>query len=752
MDSLRGYIEHIIFRNDNNGYTVFNLVSGIDEITCVGFLESVNEGENVELKGGYTEHAVYGEQFRVESYDVRPPEDTLSIIRYLGSGAVKGVGQALAARIVKEFGEDTFRVIEEEPERLAAVKGISDRKAREIALQISDRQDLRRIMVFLSGYGISGALANKIYQRYGNDTYRIINENPYILADDINGVGFKTADSIAARVGINTDSDYRIRSAVTYILSTAAGEGHCFLPMDELIQRAVGLLEVPEDAVGTQVMNLSVEQRIYIKKVNGISAVYGKAFYNMELNCSRRLKDIDITAYEDEDEIYRKLKGIEKSERIELEELQRKAVAKAVCNGLTVITGGPGTGKTTIINMIIRFFEAERMDIALAAPTGRAAKRMTEATGYEASTIQRMLKLKPVGNDGTDGGLSENRGRGGFYYEMNEDNPLEADAVIIDEMSMVDLPLLNALLRAVPVGARLILVGDINQLPSVGPGAVLKDIIHSGCFDVIELKKIFRQAEQSDIVVNAHMINEGRHPGMDNKSSDFFLLERDSVDLILNNIIHLIRDRLPKYVKAEPYDIQVLTPMRKGSLGVEALNPIIQRYLNPADPSKEEYEAEGVIFREGDKVMQIKNNYQLEWEIKSRNGIPVDSGLGVFNGDMGTIRQINRFSETMVVEYDGQRCVTYPFSGLDELEHAFAVTIHKSQGSEYPAVVIPLLNGPRMLFNRNLLYTGVTRARDCVVLLGSRGKVNEMIDNTDEHLRYTGLAFQIKEMYGKNDW
>ncbi|MCR5603962.1 MAG: ATP-dependent RecD-like DNA helicase [Lachnospiraceae bacterium] len=737
MDSIRGYIEHIIFRNEDNGYTVFNLVSGEDEITCVGFFEYADEGENVELKGSYTEHAVYGDQFKVESYEVRPPEDTISIIRYLGSGAIKGVGQALAVRIVKEFGDDTFRVIEEEPERLASVKGISDRKAREIALQLSDKQELRRVMVFLSGYGISGTLASKIYNRYGSETYRIISENPYLLADDITGVGFKTADAIARRAGIDADSDFRIRSAVTYILGMAAGEGHCYLPMEELVQRSVKLLEVPEDSVRTQVSNLSVEQKIFIKKIKEETAVYGKAFYYMELNCARRLKDLDITAHEDETDIYRKLGGIEKSEKKELEELQRKAVVKAVCNGLTVITGGPGTGKTTIINMIIRFFESERMDFVLAAPTGRAAKRMTETTGFEASTIQRLLKLRPAGKEDD---------RGGFYYEMNEDNPIEADAVIIDEMSMVDLPLFNALLRAVPVGARLILVGDINQLPSVGPGAVLKDVIRSGSFKVIELKKIFRQAEQSDIVVNAHMINEGRHPVLDNKSRDFFLLERDSVDLILNNIIHLIREKLPKYVKASPYDIQVLTPMRKGSLGVESLNPIIQRYLNPADPSKKEYETDNAIFREGDKVMQIKNNYQLEWEIVSKYGIPIDSGMGVFNGDMGIIKEINRLSETMVVEYDGQRRVNYPLSGIDELEHAFAVTIHKSQGSEYPAVVIPLLNGPRMLFNRNLLYTGVTRARDCVVLLGSREKVNEMIDNTDEHLRYTGLDYQISGM------
>ena len=726
-----------MFRNDENGYTVLNLVSEGEDITCVGFFKYADEGENVELKGDFIEHAVYGEQFKVESYEVKEPGDTISIIRYLGSGAIKGIGQALATRIVKEFGEDTFRVIEEEPERLAKIKGISDRKAREIAIQVIEKQDLRKIMVFLQQYGISNTLANKIYKKYGNECYRIINENPYLLADDIDGVGFKIADEIASKVGIHTDSDYRIRSAVIYVLSEASGEGHCYLPKDELINRSVELLGVSGEAVWIQVQNLAMDRRVQIKLKDDMTLVYSRVFYNMELACARRLKDLDITADEDEAVIRKKIEALEKSEEIELEDLQREAVVKAVMNGITVITGGPGTGKTTIINMIIRYFELEGLSISLAAPTGRAAKRMTEATGAEASTIQRMLHLSVSDSDDK-----------GFYFASNEDNPIESDVVIIDEMSMVDLPLFNALLKAIPVGVRLIMVGDTNQLPSVGPGAVLKDVISSGCFTVVSLKKIFRQAELSDIVVNAHKINEGKYPALDNKSRDFFFLERDSVDLILNNIIHLIREKLPGYVGAKPGDIQVLTPMRKGSLGVEALNPVLQRYLNPADDSKREYEVRDAVYREGDKVMQIKNNYRLEWEIKSRYGIPVDKGLGIFNGDMGIITEIDNYNETLTVMYDGMRTVVYPFSGLDEIEHAYAVTIHKSQGSEYPAVIIPLLSGPRMLFNRNLLYTGVTRAKDCVMLLGSRERINAMIDNADEHLRYTGLAGSIKEMYG----
>ena len=706
------------------------------DITCVGFFRYADEGENVELKGDFTEHAVYGEQFKVESFEVRAPEDTISIIRYLGSGAIKGIGQALATRIVKEFGEDTFRVIEEEPERLAGVRGISDRKAREIALQVIEKQDLRKVMVFLQQYGISNTLANKIYKKYGNDCYRIINENPYLLAEDIEGVGFKIADEIAGRVGISVDSDYRIRSAVLYVLSNAAADGHCFLPQNELITRAVELLKTGEEIIWIQAQNLAMEQKLYIKQKDGFIAVYSRIFYFMELACARRLKDLNITHEADEDLILRKLRVIEKSEETELENLQREAVIKAVKHGITVITGGPGTGKTTIINMIIKYFETEGLSISLAAPTGRAAKRMTETTGAEASTIQRMLHLSVSDSD-----------ERGFYFATNEDNPIESDVVIIDEMSMVDLPLFNALLKAIPVGVRLVMVGDTNQLPSVGPGAVLKDIIASECFTVVSLKKIFRQAELSDIVVNAHKINEGIYPRLDNKSRDFFFLERDNVDLILNNIIHLVKEKLPSYVNADPCDIQVLTPMRKGNLGVEALNPILQRYLNPADPTKKEIEMRDTVFREGDKVMQIKNNYRLEWEIKSRYGVAIDKGLGIFNGDMGVITSIDTFNETLTVMYDGMRTVEYPFSGLEEIEHAYAVTIHKSQGSEYPAVIIPLLSGPRMLFNRNLLYTGVTRARDCVVLLGSRERINAMIDNADEHLRYTGLSDSLKEMY-----
>lgn len=744
MEIITGYIEHIIYRNDENGYTVLNLVSGGEDITCVGSFKYADEGENVEVTGEFTEHAVYGEQFKVSSYEVKSPEDALSMIRYLGSGAIKGVGQALADRIVKKFGDDTFRIMEEEPERLAEVRGISERKAREIAVQVGEKQEQRRVMMFLQQYGVSNALSVKIYNKYGDETFNVINENPYMLADDIRGVGFKIADEIAKKAGIRTDSDYRIRSALDHILNDASGEGHCYLPVDELLSRAERLLEVPVEVIRIQLENAVMEQRLCIKPVGDDKAVYKKPVYLMELGCARRLVDLDIVTEDDEEAIRDRIGILEKNEKTELEDLQKEAVVNAVKNGLTIITGGPGTGKTTIINMIIRYFETEGMDIVLAAPTGRAAKRMSETTGYEASTIQRMLHLTVTDGE-TD--MSDRN----FYYEFNEDNPIEADVVIIDEMSMVDIMLFNALLKAIPVGVRLILVGDINQLPSVGPGAVLKDVILSECFPVVYLKKIFRQSEQSNIVVNAHKINEGVHPDLNVKNRDFFMLEADRSDVILKYIVQLISDKLPREFKVKPYDLQVLTPMRKGNLGVEALNPVLQRYLNPPSPSKKEYESGNAIFREGDKVMQIKNNYSLEWEITSKYGIGIDRGMGVFNGDTGMICEIDTLNETLTVEYDGMRRVTYPFGGLDELEHAYAVTIHKSQGSEYPAVIIPLLSGPRLLFNRNLLYTGVTRARDCVVLLGSMDQINSMIDNTDEYLRYTGLAEQIKAIAEAGD-
>ena len=733
METVKGYVDHIIYRNAENGYTVLVLISEEEEITCVGTFSDIAEGENIEAIGEYTEHSTYGRQFKVSSFEEKEPEDEMAIERYLGSGAIRGIGLALAARIVRRFKKETFRIIEEEPERLAEVKGISERKAMEIAEQVNAKKDLRQAMIFLQQYGIHVNLAVKIYNSYGNEVYGILKENPYRLADDIDGVGFKTADEIAAKVGIRTDSDFRIRSGIIYTLQQAAGEGHTYLPQEELTKRASMLLGVVPEHIEKHYMNLAMDRKLVMQKDGDMTQIYSSVFYYMEANTATMLKQLDISYDVPDIEIEAQIRKIEKQTEMELDEHQVEAVKEAVRNGLLIITGGPGTGKTTTINTIIRYFELEGYDIFLAAPTGRAAKRMSETTGFEARTIHRMLEL----NGGVDGGAG---------FERNERNPLETDVIIVDEMSMVDISLMNALLKAVLAGTRLILVGDVNQLPSVGPGSVLKDIIDSGRFHTVKLTKIFRQASTSDIIVNAHKINKGEQVVLDNKSMDFFFLKRYDAEKIINVTLQLIKQKLPKFVDASEYDIQVLTPMRKGLLGVERLNGILQQYLNPPAKGKREKEYHGTIFREGDKVMQIKNNYQLEWEIRTKFGLCVDKGTGVFNGDTGIIEEINDFAETMTISFDEGRKVEYSYKLLEELELAYAITIHKSQGSEYPAVVIPLLSGPRMLLNRNLLYTAVTRARKCVTLVGNDETFYTMVENNLEQKRFSGLKARLMEV------
>mgnify|MGYP000696694308 FL=1 len=738
-ESITGYIDHIIFRNEDNGYTVMVLkgVSEEDELTCVGSFPVVTQGASVELEGNFTQHPVYGKQFQAVRLTEKMPEDALAMERYLGSGAIKGIGAALAGRIVRHFGDDTFQIVENEPERLSEVKGISEKKAREIAMQIAEKSDMRKAMMFLQKYGISLNLGAKIYQKYGDSVYSVLQENPYRLADDISGVGFKIADEIAYRIGIHTDSDYRIKSGMVYTLLQATGEGNVYLPKDELFQRASELLGVDSSYMEKHLVDLAMDRKIVQKEQGDQILIYPAQYYYLELNTARMLRELDIFCPEDEKIVERRIVQIEKETGTVLDEMQKKAVQEAAGHGLLILTGGPGTGKTTTINAIIRYFEGEGAEIRLAAPTGRAAKRMTEATGYEAQTIHRLLELSGMPEDDREGQP--------IHFERNAENPLETDVIIIDEMSMVDIHLIHSLLMAVTTGTRLILVGDENQLPSVGPGNVLRDIIRSGQFPVVELKKIFRQASESDIVVNAHKINKGEQVEINNKSRDFFFLKRYDADIIIRVVIALIQEKLPKYVEAKPFEIQVLTPMRKGLLGVERLNQILQRYLNPPDASKKEKEIGQGLFREGDKVMQVRNNYQLEWEIRGRYGIPIEKGVGVFNGDTGIIKTINEFAETAEVEFEDGRWAEYSFKQLDELELAYAVTIHKSQGSEYPAVIIPLLSGPRMLMNRNLLYTAVTRARKCVTVVGSEETFRDMIRNEKQQRRYSSLDQRIQE-------
>jgi len=737
MAIVTGYVEHIVYRNETNGYTVLELAGDAGSYMLVGTIPHVSEGEPMEAEGTFVNHPSYGEQLSVERYQVTAPGDVISIERYLGSGAVKGVGPSLATRIVKKFKADTLRVIDEEPERLAEVKGISENGARQIAVQVAEKREQRQAMIFLQQYGISLNLAVKIYDRYGPEIYTLLQSNPYKMADDIPGVGFKVADEIAAKAGIHTDSDFRIRSGIYYTLMHAVGAGHVYLPQETLLRNASELLGVPAEYMEKHIMDLVLDKRLVLKEKHGETVVYAAMYYYMEMSTASMLRELDVPYETNEEKLQSWLMAMEDQEDLELDVLQQEAIKVAVQQGVTVITGGPGTGKTTAINMILRYFEAEELEIQLAAPTGRAAKRMTEATGYEARTIHRMLEF--MGTPGNDEDAA-------VRFERNESNPLDADVIIIDEMSMVDIQLFYALLKAITVGTRLILVGDANQLPSVGPGNVLRDIIDAEVFHVVKLTRIFRQAEASDIVVNAHKIHAGAVINADKRSNDFLFVKRKDANSILNAVITLVKEKLPPYVNAKAYDIQVMTPMRKGVLGVENLNRILQEFMNPADSSKREKQFPQGTFREGDKVMQIKNNYQVEWEVRSRYGIPTDKGTGVFNGDLGTVKEINMFSEELMIEFDEGRLVTYSFRQADELELAYAITVHKSQGSEYPAVVIPLLTGPQMLMNRNLIYTAVTRARSCVCVVGSVETFQAMVDNAKEQKRYSGLNDCLQEI------
>lgn len=734
-ETINGFVEKVVYRNAENGYTVVNISVEGDDVVCTGYFSDITEGDQIIAEGSFVEHKQYGIQFTVASYEIKEPETSVAMEKYLGSGIIKGVGPALSAKIVKKFGDETFNIIEREPERLAEIKGITEKKAIEIGSQFEEKKEFRNAMIFLNQYGVSNALAMKIYKEYGIKVMKIVRENPYRLADDIAGVGFKTADEIALRMGFSPESSMRMKAGISFALSMAASNGHTYLLYEDLYEESKRLLGISEAEFENDIYELTIERKIVLKEVKGERRVYNNNLYYMELTVARKLLDLNAKSENNYKVMEAKVKEVEAKTGIKLGDLQRKAVYEAVESGLVIITGGPGTGKTTTINAIIKLFEMQNMEILLAAPTGRAAKRMTETTGMEAQTIHRLLELNGNPEEG-----------GSMRFERNELNPLEADVIIIDEMSMVDIYLMYSLLKAVTVGTRLILVGDVNQLPSVGPGKVLKDIIGSEKFNVVRLSEIFRQAAESDIITNAHKINAGQSIRLDNKSKDFFMLSMNSSLQIQRALVSLIAEKLPPYVDATKYDIQVLTPSRKGELGVENLNKILQQYINPPAPSKREKQWGEVIFRENDKVMQIKNDYQMEWKIVTKKGLTIKEGSGVFNGDCGIIREINEFAGTVTVEFDEGKIVEYTGATLEELELAYAITIHKSQGSEYPAVIIPLLNAPRPLLNRNLLYTAVTRARKCVTIVGSENSVNEMIQNESEMKRNSGLVDSIIEM------
>lgn len=775
-----GYVEKVIYKNEDNGYAVFTVEGEDGEDIFVGTLHGVAEGIYVSAEGEYVEHPTYDLQFKFTSCEIKMPDDILSVEKYLGSGVIKGVGEALAKRIVKKFRMDSLRIIEEEPERLAEIKGISERKAREIATSYNEKRDMQEALIFLTGLSIPVNLAVKIYNEYGDELYDVVKKNPYKIAEDIAGVGFRTADEIADRLGIGRDSDFRVRAAIMYALSGANGLGHMYLPQKMLVDKTYSLLMneyMPYDPelemnICNQILELSVAGKIIIREMKdrvddtsladegaelereydepdmdmldaepdstSENAVYSAANYYTELNSARLLCGLDIDFSKARLKIDKVIKDVETRDDIQLADAQKTAIRNAVDHGVAVITGGPGTGKTTIINVLIKIYESFRMNIVLAAPTGRAAKRITEATGYAAQTIHRLLEL-------TGGAPDEETSV--YTFARNESNPLEADVIIIDEMSMVDSGIFYSLLKAVSPGTRLVLVGDSNQLPSVGPGNILKDIIASGVFSVSVLDRIYRQGQDSDIIGNAHKINDGIHIEIKNKSRDFFFIPRQGYNDIIQELKVLLTKQLPAYFNVNSSDIQVLTPMRKYDLGIENLNKQLQEVLNAAGHGKPEHDRGDVVFRQGDKVMQVKNNYKQEWKVMDPSGrFAKEEGVGVFNGDIGFVKTVDDYDQKLVVEFDDGRQAEYPYNQLEELEHAFAITIHKSQGSEYPVVVIPLLRCPPKLLNRNLLYTAVTRARKCVVIVGNIGLVNTMIDNEDEQKRYTTFARRLQEL------
>jgi exodeoxyribonuclease V alpha subunit len=738
MAEVIGIIEDIIFRNEDNGFTVLELSSEADNtlITAVGSLPFVVEGERVKITGQWSMHPDYGEQIKIESYESAIPTTQQSLERYLASGLIKGVGPSTAKRLVEHFGMDTLDIIQLNPDRLTEVPGIGAKRAQIIAASFYEQKEVREVMLFLQSYGISTNFAVKIYKTYGEETIPILKENPYRMAQDINGIGFKTADKVARNMGIELDSPYRVMEGTRYVLSQGANYGHTYLPREELIVKASHLLGVDQQLVENAIVSLAIDQSIVLEDKEEHTAVYLQPFFVAENNICKALIELSMTEMampvKDLDKM---LYDLQKEENIILAKSQREAVVEALRNGIMVMTGGPGTGKTTTINCIIKVFEKLGADVKLAAPTGRAAKRLSETTGREAKTIHRLLEYGYSDDGQTD------------MFQKDEDDPLSADVVIVDEMSMVDVLLMNHLLKAMVPGTRLVLVGDVDQLPSVGPGNVLRDIINSGLVRVIRLMEIFRQAQESMIVLNAHRINNGEFPLFNVRDKDFFLDRRESPQDILDTLIDLLCRRIPGFDDYHPLrDIQVLAPMRKGLIGVNNLNAELQRVLNPPKPTMAEKTFGDVIFRQGDKVMQIKNNYNIHWT-RYRGDKIIEEGDGVFNGDVGYIDAIDNEDREMKVIFDDDRIVIYDFTQLDELELAYAISIHKSQGSEFPVVIIPLAWGPPMLMTRNLLYTAVTRARKMVVIVGRDRTIQAMVKNNHITNRYSGLKDRFRNIF-----
>lgn len=738
MEFLNGIVESIVFKSDDTGYVVSKIRVDKDCINAVGIVPFLKEGQSVKLKGQWVLHKQFGRQFNIDEYEEILPDSIGGIKRYLSTGIIHGIGPITAKKIVDRFKEETLDILENNIERLQEIEGIGEKKFKIIYESYMEQKDLKDIVIYFQGHGMTTNQCIKIYKKFGVDSKAIILENPYILSDEISGIGFITADRIAKSLGVELISPFRIQSGIRYVLNQFSASGNTYMPKENLIEEVGKLLNVSSELVEENLYNLVLETKIKIEKINDIESVFSLPYYYCELGVTNKIITLSIENFRNINaDVEFEIKSFERKNNIKFAASQREAIVGAFENGIEIITGGPGTGKTTIIKAIIEIYENNGMKVLLGAPTGRAAKRMTESTGREAKTIHRLLEM----------GVSEDENS---YFGKGEGEPLEADVVIIDEASMIDIMLMHSLLKAIKLGTRLIIVGDVDQLPSVGAGNVLKDLIESNFIKVVRLKDIFRQGEASLIVTNAHKINNGEMPYINRRDGDFFFENKEDLEEILFTIIDLINRRLPKFNKGwDKYrDIQILTPTRKGILGVQNLNNKLQEVLNPKASTKKEKELKEVIFREGDKVMQTKNNYSLKWVRVNGNG--ESEGVGVFNGDMGFIQSINEEEKTITIVFDDERKVVYDYIYLDELELAYAITIHKSQGSEFKVIITPAFMGSPFLMNKNLLYTAITRAKELVVVVGIPKALKYMVSNTKVMERYSSLKDRIIDITSKD--
>lgn len=740
MQEIQGIVEDIVFQNEENGYVVSRIRDGKEAITIVGCIPYISEGQNLKLGGEWVLHPQFGQQFKVSICEEIVPSSIVGIERYLSSGIIAGIGPVTAKKIVEKFEEKTLEVLDNNIERLREIEGIGEKKIALICESYSKQNEVRNIMIFLQTYGVTPNQCVKIHKRFGSESIKVVKENPYILTEEISGIGFKTADKIARSLGIESNSTFRIQSGIKYLINQFCGLGNTYMPLENLLKEGIDILGVSKEEIEENIYEVQINGKIKLEKVEEKICVFSIPYYYSELGVTKKILSLAFNKYDDTGvEVEKEIGEFEKNNNIEFAPSQKEAIKGAIENGVEIITGGPGTGKTTIINCITEIFEKANLKVYMGAPTGRAAKRMTEATGRESKTIHRLLEM----------GISEEDES--LLLSRGEEVPLECDVVIIDEASMIDIMLMNNLLKAVSLGTRVIIVGDVDQLPSVGPGNVLRDLIESNSIKVVRLREIFRQSGESMIVMNAHKINAGEMPVLNKKDKDFYFIKCEEPAKIKDALISLINSRLPNFNKNwnKTKHIQILSPMRKGVLGVSNLNKELQNILNPKGDSKKEKEFKDMIFRVGDKVMQTKNNYLLKWERISGEG--EKEGVGIFNGDVGYIEYIDEEKQTLAVVFDEERKVVYDNIYLDELDLAYAITIHKSQGSEFPVAVIPIFMGPPLLMNRNLLYTAITRAKQLVVLVGDIKAVQFMINNNKSFERYSLLKHRIVDIMESED-